>query len=35
MCLDDAIHKWVKIIPVEQNGGQQFLNPADYVTFYL
>ena len=32
LCLADAIHnfKWVKIIQIWQNGGQLFLNHADW-----
>ena len=32
LCLADAIHnfKWVKIIQIWQNGGQLFLNIADW-----
>ena len=32
LCLADAIHnfKWVKIIKISQNGGQLFLNIADW-----
>ena len=35
LCLADAIHniKWVKIIQIWQNGGQQISNLADYCHF--
>ena len=28
-CLADAIHKWVKIMQIWQNGGQKLANLAD------
>ena len=37
LCLADAIHnfKWVKIIPIWQNGGQLFLNLAGWWHIFI